>query len=482
MADTTETGAQGAPTLDQLSKSRRIWVEARLRPIASSNGERFFPTNFPDLGAALHKAPKRDQNGSPVLDELNNPIYEDTLLVESLNSMANHMEMVCWKKGETGDADGEYNEDCRGIPFVKAEDVNGTPLTASPLEAHRLASPYIWETVVKADGQNFLDYMKAKFGIQDGIGRMVQWKIVAKALLEIDPGCLLHGVWFSDGDLAGGKVRLSRTLSGFIEARNPQPAHSGFNKRDAVSDRTEKEAGQTAESGFGSVIGPIQEFTSADIRAGFQIDVGMLRGYGLDDDKVKALVSWALYKIHKVLLERIGNLRSRCQLELDGDKAVTVTYQSDVRHEKWKGAGLPGEVRNGFNQMLKGAVVNVKWHPKIQGKADIPEGVVVTIPPELKEFVKVEPKKEAKGKKAAKQKDAKPSNQLLISGEFTEKQKVALLNAQQGDVADKAKEVVERAYKDYRDKWDKKLGNKPSDQDQSQFTDEASTKEEAEEV
>jgi hypothetical protein len=55
-----------------------------------------------------------------------------------------------------------------------------------------------------------------------------------------------------------------------------------------VSDRTDKEAGQSAAEGYGSVIGPKQHFTSPEIKAYFQIDLERLRSYGLLDATVQA--------------------------------------------------------------------------------------------------------------------------------------------------------------------------------------------------
>ena len=109
-----------------------------------------------------------------------------------------------------------------------------------------------------------------------GENRLVPWKKVAEGLLKVDPGCLLHGIWFNDSAFSGGKVRITRSLSGYIEASSPSPANYGFQKRDAVSDRADKDAGQSAAEGFGSVIGPKQHFTSPKIYAYFQVDLDIV--------------------------------------------------------------------------------------------------------------------------------------------------------------------------------------------------------------
>jgi len=59
----------------------RLLIEADLYPI---QGDRFQPTGFPDLGAAIYKRP----DGTAML------------LVESAQSMANRLEAMCWDEAE----------------------------------------------------------------------------------------------------------------------------------------------------------------------------------------------------------------------------------------------------------------------------------------------------------------------------------------------------------------------------------------------
>ncbi len=116
--------------LAPLDTASRLLIEAELK-VATGGGGRFQPTGFPDLGPALF----RGADGA------------NWLLVESPQSMANRLERVCWVDGN-GETDrvGGYNDACKGIPYVLATDTDGRPLTASTLEAHRLSSPYIWDT------------------------------------------------------------------------------------------------------------------------------------------------------------------------------------------------------------------------------------------------------------------------------------------------------------------------------------------------
>ncbi|MEM3087089.1 MAG: type I-U CRISPR-associated RAMP protein Csb1/Cas7u [Halobacteria archaeon] len=443
--------------LDELKGASRLLVEAQLRPV---QGERFQPTGFPDQGAALYRAPRRKPNGEVETDSIGNPVYEDVLLVESAQSMANRMERACWDDGaEDGGRVGDYNGDCKGIPYVLAVDMNGEKLTASPLEAHRLASPYIWDT---QQGKNLTkplpEHLREKFGLKTS--RLVPWRDVAKTLLEVDPGCLLHGVWFSDKEFSGGKVRLTRALTGYIEARSPQPANYGFQKRDPVSDRTEREAGQTAETGYGSVIGPMQDFTSPDIRAFFQLDVERLRSYGLPHEKLEALLAWAIYKIWKVLSsgrDAVGDLRTRCKFEVIG-KPVAKLLQAGEKPESRRLPKLEA-VKPRISILKKDdGVIQVKWVPKIEGKADL--GDVPENDFDLSGFGgKVKIQEEQKSKR-----DKSKVKRVIISGEFTKEDEERLLKTH--SAKEKALQVIEKAVKAYRDNYQKKVaGIKPAEEE-----------------
>ena len=101
-----------------LKTSSRLHIEAALQP---SQGSRFQPTGFPNLGAAAYDGP----DGTRML------------LVESAQSMANRLEAVCWDT-----VVDDWIPPLRGLPVVKVVDKDGNSLTNSVLEAHRLNSPY----------------------------------------------------------------------------------------------------------------------------------------------------------------------------------------------------------------------------------------------------------------------------------------------------------------------------------------------------
>src|SRR5690625_5074021 len=188
-----------------LSSSPRLLLEAELQPI---QGTRFQPTGFPDLGAATYEAP----DGRAML------------LVESAQSMANRLETVCWV--QTAD---DWICPLRGLPVIKVLNKQGEPLTNSVLEAHRLNSPYILE----GKDRTVLELLKDELAaMEEGA---VDIRKLAATLLRLDTNAVLHGVFLAKKDLAGGRLRLPRALSAFIEAEEVRVAASGGVKNDHVN-------------------------------------------------------------------------------------------------------------------------------------------------------------------------------------------------------------------------------------------------------
>jgi CRISPR-associated protein Csb1 len=266
--------------LDALKNEPRLLLEAQLKPIA---GTRFQPTGFPDLGPAQYKLP----DGTAML------------LVESAQSMANRLEAVCWDT-----AAHDWVEPLRGLPCVVVTDKNGKPLTNSVLEAHRLNSPYILE----GKDKSFLEKLKAELAVGDLAP--VNLGLLAKALLKYDVNSLLHGVFLAKSDIAGGRMRLPRALTAFIEARNVTVAPSGGVKNDVLNP-----SGDTAK-GFGNVPFHREEFCGP-ITAYFSLDLALIRGFGLGEEVERLLVALALFKILRFLRDGL-RLRTACDLELDG--------------------------------------------------------------------------------------------------------------------------------------------------------------------
>ncbi|MGH8769152.1 MAG: type I-G CRISPR-associated RAMP protein Csb1/Cas7g [Burkholderiales bacterium] len=265
--------------LDALATAPRLLLEAHLQPL---QGTRFQPTGFPNLGAATYDGP----NG------------ERMLLVESAQSMANRLEIVCWDKP----AD-DWVTPLKGLPLVKVVDKNDTPLTNTVLEAHRVNSPYILE----GKDKSVFNSLKSQLAeMEEG---PVDIKKLAVVLLDLDANALIHGVFLAKSDLAGGRLRLPRALSSFIEAEAVKEAQSGGVKNDHVNP-----SGDTSK-GFGNVPFARSEFTSPKIVAYFNLDLGQIRGFGLRDAVSQLLIALALFKIQALLHSGL-RLRTACDLEV----------------------------------------------------------------------------------------------------------------------------------------------------------------------
>ncbi len=273
-----------SPVVGKSAQAARLLFEVELRPV---QGSRFQPTGFPDLGAAVYQT----QEGT-------------RLLVESAQSMANRLEAVCW--------DGVENalvKDLHGLSYVRVEK-KGAYLTSSVTEAHRLNSPYILESKNDAFLKKFKEQTKE---FEDGA---ISRSKLAKLIFRYDASALLHGVFLAKKDLVGGRLRLERALSAFIEAEDVQVAASGGVKQDHVNPSGE------AKEGFGHVPFQRDEYTAKRIVAYFNLDLEEIRAFGLGDEGERLLVLLALFKIRKMLDGRL-RLRTACDLEVAGAGEVS---------------------------------------------------------------------------------------------------------------------------------------------------------------
>lgn len=271
-----------------LKDAPKLLLEAQLKPL---QGNRFQPTGFPDLGAARYT--------------LNDG--KEMLLVESPQSVANRMELSCWDEG----AD-DLIPKLQGLPYILVRLPDGKKLTNSVLESHRINSPYILE----GKDTRVLDLLKTgAAGMEIGPVKISE---LAKLVLKYDVNAVLHGVFLAKKELAGGRLRMTRLLSGFIEACDVRVAESGGVKNDRVDP-----SGDT-KSGFGNVPFHRTEFTAPDsqIKAYFNLDLALLRGYGLPEHAEKLLIALALFKIRRFLSTGL-RLRTACDLEVAGQLKVT---------------------------------------------------------------------------------------------------------------------------------------------------------------
>jgi CRISPR-associated protein Csb1 len=272
---------------EALKTEPRLLMEAKLKPL---QGHRFQPTGFADLGPARYTLP----DGT------------EMLLVESVQSVANRMELACWDL-TTDDLIG----DLKGLPYIRVKQSSGNgTLTNSVLEAHRINSPYILES---GDKRVFERLKQDTASMEKGA---VDIRALAKLILKYDPNAVIHGVFLAKSDLAGGRLRLPRLLSGFIEASDVGPAESGGVKNDRVDP-----SGDTKQ-GFGNVPFHRTEFVAKEIKAYFNLDLALLRGYGLGDDATKLLIALSLFKVRRFLSTGL-RLRTACDLEMVGDVTAT---------------------------------------------------------------------------------------------------------------------------------------------------------------
>jgi CRISPR-associated protein Csb1 len=262
-----------------LKDAPRLLIEARLTPV---QGHRFQPTGFPNLGAATYKAP----DGT------------DMLLVESAQSVANRLEAVCWN-----DVTDDWVSPLKGLPVVKVIVDGKTSLTNSVIEAHRLNSPYILE----GDDKSLFKFLEKE--LSDQAEGRVDIKKLARTLFKLDTNSVLHGVFLAKKELAGGRLRLPRALSAFIEAEGVRSASSGGVKNDTVDP-----SGDTSK-GFGNVPFARDEFTAQTIKAYFNLDLAQIRAFGLSTEAENLLIALALFKIRKFLAEGL-RLRTACDLDL----------------------------------------------------------------------------------------------------------------------------------------------------------------------
>ncbi len=271
----------------------RELFEIPLRPVV---GSRFQPTGFPNLGSATFERPTADGG------------WEDCLLVESSQSMANHLERTLWP-------DGSHvpDEVVENLPYVDVRDADGSFLTSSRIEPHRIASVYIREAIAEDSETPFKEVINDRLGLDNDRQRAP--REVARGLFSLDPLCLVHGVFLSDKSFPG-QPKVPRVITAFVEAHDVREAHSGGVKKDPVSSSLENPGG-TSE-GYGMVPYDRTEWVAREIFAYAAIDLDQIRSYGLDDDATELLGDLARLELRR-LLDGSLRLRTACDLEVIGE-------------------------------------------------------------------------------------------------------------------------------------------------------------------
>jgi CRISPR-associated protein Csb1 len=281
--------------LSPLNKVSRLLLTIPLKPL---QGERFQPTGFPSLGAATYQT----KEGSK-------------LLVESNQSMANRLEATCWDAVSNTPID--QLKAISHITVIRGKDKKF--LTDSMLEAHRINSPYL----LGGSDKTFFNKIKEELGgLAEG---PIDRRKLADVLLKYDIGSLIHGVFLAKKDLAGGRLRIARALSAFIEASGATVAASGGVKNDHVNP-----SGDT-KAGFGNVPFSRDEFVADKIELFVNLDLALIRGYGLGEKIERLLILLSLFKVRK-LIDGDLRLRTACDFE---------PISRDIKATKPEGFSVP---------------------------------------------------------------------------------------------------------------------------------------------
>ncbi|MCG5432772.1 type I-U CRISPR-associated RAMP protein Csb1/Cas7u [Mycobacterium sp. MYCO198283] len=314
----------------------RYIYDAELAPVAGST---FQPTGFPDIGAATFT---RYENGHRV----------NALLVESTQSMARRLKATAWDSATNQPVDA-----VTGLPWVRVVRAGtGEFLTSSRLEAHRLASPFVHTSTF--DGQSMFEVIKTRLGL--AADTPLNYPAMAAAVAQLDPFCLVHGVFFSHKNWPG-QPKFMRAVTSVIEAHDVEPAVSGGRKADHVRHHLEKDGeGGTAE-GYGSVPFSRTEWTARRIVASFVVDVELLRSYGLPEAATEALETLALWEIRHLL---DGGLRLRTACDLDVTSGVTARRGPDLPTADDSTERLQRLISDSAATFGDGAALNVEWSGK----------------------------------------------------------------------------------------------------------------------
>ena len=272
----------------------RLLLEVDLQPV---QGQRFQPTGFANLGAALYTLP----DDTPML------------LVESVQSMANRLENTVLTP------EGELIPELQGLSYVRATLQPANPNAAAEVaavlpentrlstltEAHRLASPFI------------ISELQARFCEEAGYsakGRL-NWQRINAALFRYDVNSLLHGVFLST--VEGGRIKAPRLISAFIEARGVRAADSGGVKN-TFDPKGEVRHEKYDKDVYSNVPYSRTEYVAEGITLYCNLDLAGIRGLGLPEEAQELLLLLGLYKLRR-LLDSSLRLRTACDLKLKGE-------------------------------------------------------------------------------------------------------------------------------------------------------------------
>lgn len=317
--------------------TKRLLLHAQLTPVT---GARFQPTGFPDIGHATYD---RFDSASDS--------WVQCLLVESAQSMANRLEATGWDVNEQRPVSA-----LEGLPYVRVVRPDGSYVTSSRTEAHRLSSAFIKDATL--DGQDMKAVIRERLDLADD--KPIPPRQIAAALFALDPLCLIHGVFFAESaKVWPGQPKVARALTAAIDAIDVRRAESGGVKRDQVRHQISDTGGSS--EGYGSIPFHRTEWTAREIVATFVLDRVQLRSYGLSDDATALLDAIARWEVATLLASPL-RLRTACDLEATGEVGDALGTIDD----------LASEIRSGINacRELLGTSepLEVIWEAKSRAK------------------------------------------------------------------------------------------------------------------
>lgn len=274
-------------------------------PLKVAAGDRFQPTGFPDLGAALFSRPVGEDG------------WQECLHVESPQSMANHLESATWDEPKQDQVPA-----LGAIPFVRVVSPEDEFVTCSRMEPHRLASAYIMDGLIgvededkEKEGEKGSAWLPGFLGIE--ADKPLDYQGVARAVYQLDPLSLIHGVFFAQSKSTGWarQPKIARAVTAFVDASDVMPAVSGGVKSDYVS--TE---GGSADTGYGMVPHSRVEYTARDITAYVTVDHEQLRAYGLGEAETELLEAIIEFELASLFGQESLRLRTACEFVVDEDR------------------------------------------------------------------------------------------------------------------------------------------------------------------
>lgn len=286
---------------------QRLFAEIALRPF---QGARFQPARYANLGPAVFTTPDGVAH----------------LQVDGHAAVANWLEAVGWDDGAAGPV-----PPLEGIPYVRVEAADGTPLTTSRTDSHRLASAYVLDARLP-DGTEFRKHLVGEMGLAPK--QPIDWPRVAGVCFRYDPLSLLHGVFFSQSGKSReipGNPKFTRIASAFVEAHNVVPASRGGVRFDRVDPSTVDRGGQSAETGYGHVPLPISDdYTAETITLYWSLDLAGVATTRLPQQARDLLQALGLWQLRRLVDDPIKP-RTFCDLQAEPPEGLPDSATLDQR-------------------------------------------------------------------------------------------------------------------------------------------------------